>query len=401
MPAIADSEASASGPTPTPTPVYVDRARFQQTVRLAALRVPARSCAAYLSRFSGSLFQRPRMKKIYPNEDPLHPDTRLVLLAHMDELDCNLLEPGLRAYNEEVGGVLQWFDLHLGYEHFPADEVLRSLLPSLLEVPSSFEQAGHIAHLNLREEALPHKSLIAQVLLDKNPTLRSVVNKVGNIDTEYRTFPMELLAGDADMEVTLKESGARFTFNFAQVYWNSRLQMEHSRLILDIQARVTAAGAIKPTPIMGAGSIKPMIVADMMAGVGPFAVPLTMAPKMPQSKKKGKEGKEGNEEKPLKRADIICYANDLNPASYKYLLQNSRNNHCQNLTSYNMCGRDFILKLVDQGVEFHEVIMNLPQSATDFLDVFVGLNVRRRQRDVHFLVGVNVRRRQLTSWTYL
>jgi hypothetical protein len=62
-----------------------------------------------------------------------------------------------------------------------------------------------------------------------------------------------------------------------------------------------------------------MVVADMMAGVGPFAVPLTMAPKMPQSKKKGKEGKEGNqkqgnEEKDekqgqVKGARIICYAN--------------------------------------------------------------------------------------------
>ncbi len=52
------------------------------------------------------------------------------------------------------------------------------LLPPDVEVPSSFESVGHIAHLNLREEQLPHRYVIGQVLLDKNPNIRTVVNKV-------------------------------------------------------------------------------------------------------------------------------------------------------------------------------------------------------------------------------
>lgn len=51
------------------------------------------------------------------------------------------------------------------------------LLPPGLDVPCSFETVGHIAHLNLRDELLPHKLVIGRVLLDKNTRLKTVLNK--------------------------------------------------------------------------------------------------------------------------------------------------------------------------------------------------------------------------------
>jgi len=65
--------------------------------------------------------------------------------------------------------------------------------PLIEEVPSSFEAAGRSAHLNLWEEALPFKYFIGKAILEKNlPMIRLVVNKIGNIENEFPTFPMEI-----------------------------------------------------------------------------------------------------------------------------------------------------------------------------------------------------------------
>lgn len=44
-------------------------------------------------------------------------------------------------------------------------QVLEALLPEGMIIPSAFETVGHIAHLNLRDEHLPYKRLIAKVFI--------------------------------------------------------------------------------------------------------------------------------------------------------------------------------------------------------------------------------------------
>jgi len=56
-----------------------------------------------------------------------------------------------------------------------------------------------------------------QVLLDKNPHIKTVVNKVGNIDNTFRVFAMELLAGEPRTEAEVVQHGARFRLDMAQV----------------------------------------------------------------------------------------------------------------------------------------------------------------------------------------
>lgn len=173
----------------TPT---INKELFSSSIRLVSLRIPAKTCNEYMAAFKDYAYQRPKMRRIcYIDGDA---NNRLFLLSEkIQNLSLDGLPENLKEFNQNHGGTPEEYELAMSYENFATDEVLKRLLPNLVEIPSSFEQAGHIAHLNLRDEALPHKHLIAQVILDKNPSIKTVVNKVGSIETEFRTFPMEVI----------------------------------------------------------------------------------------------------------------------------------------------------------------------------------------------------------------
>ena len=132
----------------------------------------------------------------------------------------------------------------------------------------------------------------------------------------------------------------------------------------------------------------PFLAADLMAGVGPFAVPLALR-------------------------GVPVYANDLNPRSYESLVHNARRNKClqasgmdgtvaqrhdasakrrkldlspppvggkHQLVPCNDDARAFVLRLAAEKRVFHHAIMNLPQTAVDFLDTFIGLYVRHPEQ---------------------
>ena len=117
------------------------------------------------------------------------------------------------------------------------------------------------------------------------------------------------------------------------------------------------------------------MIADMMAGVGPFAVPLAMRLKSMN----------------LPETASSVYANDLNPESHRYLCGNIKVNSCSShIHPYNMDGREFIHELDNKHILYTDVIMNLPQSAIDFLDVFIGLQLRRSSSSSSFLPTIHV-----------
>ena len=312
---------------------------FDSKVEHVSLIVPAKCAAELRKALRDVLLCRPKTKSIYPvDNDPL---SREMVLKYVGSESYTFLDhPVLSQLLEKNDPPIQVssHSLEISYPDWTVEEVLKRILPCD-EVPSSFEIVGHIAHVNLKEEWLPFQNIIGKVILDKNqPRIKTVVNKVGQIETEYRTFGMKVIAGSSEQDwsiVNLKEEGCTFELDFRQVYWNSRLAGEHRRLVHHIRTKSPGC-----------------TVADIMAGVGPFAVPLT-ATKLNPSK-------------------IVVYANDLNPASFKFLEINAKKNKCENLRTYNMDGRAFVYMLQEEGIEFDHAIMNLPASAPEFLDAFRG-----------------------------
>ena len=155
-----------------------------------------------------------------------------------------------------------------------AEEILTATLPSDVgEVPTGYTIVGHIAHMNLRPPHIPYKYHIGSVILSKacSQGITTVVNKLDIIDSTYRNFQMEVIAGEENFNVTQNHLDCEFRFDFSKVYWNTRLETEHRRLV----------DMFRPGEA----------VADVFAGVGPFAVPA------------GKKR-------------VFVLANDLNPDSY-------------------------------------------------------------------------------------
>ena len=200
-----------------------------------------------------------------------------------------------------------------------------------------------------------------------------MINKIEVVGSTnpYRTFPYEVLAGPDDMDVTASFSGCEFKFNFAKVYWNPRLNTEHERLMSKFQEGEA--------------------VCDVMAGVGPFAIPA------------GKKR-------------VFVSANDLNPDSNAGLCYAIQKNKVEQFVSaYCMDGREFIRqatkellrretsvtiprstrlsrrptsrsphskasrRTINAPKSFQHYVMNLPASAVEFLDAFKGTYAGRSQ----------------------
>ncbi|KAL2338301.1 hypothetical protein Fmac_012747 [Flemingia macrophylla] len=285
---------------------HIDESKFDVHFKLWALRIPCQHCTLATRILNGYLLDKPRVKPV--TEDPTCAKNRYLILS--DKVQNQDLSDIPKQKVDELKGLCEVevvpYSLTLGYSYWTAEHVLKQILPTGVEVPSSFEtivnpvESGQIAHLNLHDELLPYKHVIAK----KNyPRIKTIVNKVGTITNEFRVPEFEVLAGEHNMITEVKQYGATFKLDYSLVYWNSRLEHEHKRLVSMFQAGET--------------------ICDMFAGIGPFAIPAAQ---------KG----------------CIVYANDLNPDSIHYLRINAKINKVDDcIYAYNMDARKFISQLME------------------------------------------------------
>lgn len=283
--------------------MILDESKFDVKLNLLAIQIPRELSKSVSRLLNGYMLDRPRIKPI--TEDSVSEQNRLVLLSEIVQ-NPDLSEVPYQK-RDDLRALCNFkvvpYSLTLGYSYWGADHILKQILPSGVEVPSSFETIGHIAHLNITEELLTYKDIIARVIYDKNkPKIKTVVNKVGTITNEFRVPSFEVLAGRDNMVTEVKQYGATFKLDYGLVYWNSRLEHEHIRLVSQFQPGE--------------------VICDMFAGVGPFAIPAAQ---------KG----------------CFVFANDLNPHSIHYLKINANINKVEDyIFSYNMDARAFMRHLM-------------------------------------------------------
>ncbi|KAK5977937.1 tRNA (guanine(37)-N1)-methyltransferase [Trichostrongylus colubriformis] len=322
---------------------------FKTNVTLLALKVDASKISTIQGkvRLEKYLFKNlGRIKNIMNADDSKY---KLLLFDPTTvQEDSAELKSHIESLIKEHTGetTLQWESVNVAvtFQDWDVRKLLKAVLPEDLEF-SSYSQAGHIVHVNLRENLLPYKKIIGQILLEKVSKCRTVVNKIDSIKSEYRNFELDLLAGDDDYVTETLEAGVRYRLDFSKVFWNSRLSHEHERVVKLFDSC--------------------SLVYDACAGVGPFVLPAI---------KKGRT--------------LRALANDLNPESVKWLKENAALNKipCGKLEIHNLDASTFIRGpfAEDLGREIKDaqtsenppsgahVMLNLPGYAVNFLPSFRG-----------------------------
>ncbi|KAL8709268.1 MAG: hypothetical protein Q9220_006011 [cf. Caloplaca sp. 1 TL-2023] len=356
----------------------LDRSFFRKDIKIAAAYVlDTKQISAFQRELSNEILKIDRIPPIRPAPSHIASDngSKCIILKPDIRVDDEVSwSPGLRDLVKAQQVIVTPFQLQLDYKYWTYHDIMTAILPESEqdEIPVGFSVVGHVAHLNLRDQYLPYKALIASVLMDKNPTIRTVINKIDDVGEEnaFRTFRYEVLAGPDDMNVEVREQDCTFRFDYSKVYWNTRLSTEHHRLVSKFHTGEA--------------------ICDVMAGVGPFA--------LPAAKKK-----------------VWVWANDLNPESFKSLIDNAKRNKTTHFVkSFCEDGHSFIQStasnLLNSNREFtihpkvsrssrtagrprspsrtlapetlrepktfSHYILNLPATAITFLHNFIGIYAR-------------------------
>ncbi|CAF3730598.1 unnamed protein product [Rotaria sordida] len=341
--------------------IELDRNQFTQIISVPYINIPVKyiqlkqlkDILLILHSFKNVRDLEPRLKQIL-----LDPD---IIKTKNDIIKCI---PLIEEYIEQSFDFIQ---ITITYENYTIEQIIKAILPDNLikdksvNTGSGYSLIGHIAHFNLRDEALPYKHIIAQVILDKLPNVKTVVNKLHEINSIYRNFEFEILAGNPNTIVRCRECKAIFQFDFAKVYWNPRLSTEHERIV----------EILRPNDI----------VFDIFAGVGPFVVPASML-------------------------GCIVYANDINPECFKWMNINLKKNQPKKSSReyyiFNLDGREFLRTITLPYIENYQkqiiedkekfqylsnskivILMNLPGLALTFLDViseWLSINIEEKEQ---------------------
>jgi tRNA (guanine37-N1)-methyltransferase len=211
----------------------------------------------------------------------------------------------------------------------PSENITQALTgklqPDLLAmVPQAFDIVGDIVITEIPQQLKEHQQLIGEAIMQTHPSVKAVLGKAGDVSGVFRVREYAFIAGEHRTATVHREFGCSYHVDVAKAYFSPRLSHEHKRVAAKVQAGE--------------------VVADLFAGVGPFSV--LIGKKCPEAK---------------------VYGVDLNPDAVELLKLNVRANKVEGNVFPVYADAREIASAQLKGVA-DRVIMNLPETAIDFLD---------------------------------
>jgi len=206
----------------------------------------------------------------------------------------------------------------------------------LKKLKTSFDVVGSIAILEIDKELEKKEKFIAETLIKINPKIKTVLKKEGHHEGVFRTQKMKFLAGDDTRETVHRENGVSIKINVENVYFSVRLSTERKRI----------SELVKPG--------EKILV--MFSGAAPYVCVIA---------------------KNSKASEIVGV--EINPLAHKYALENLKINKIKNARLYLGDVREIVPELKEK---FDRIIMPLPKSAGDFLDI--ALSSSKKGTVIHF-----------------
>ncbi|MFX1389175.1 MAG: class I SAM-dependent methyltransferase family protein [Promethearchaeota archaeon] len=196
----------------------------------------------------------------------------------------------------------------------------------LLLLPRGFQTLGNIIIIKLNPKLRDKQQLIAEKYLELLPSIRSVYINRGKIIGTYRSPEnIEYIAGDNNPVVEHTENEIIYQFDITKIMFSKGNLNERKFL----------------ATLVNEGEI----VVDMFAGIGYFSLPIA---KHSLVKK--------------------IYSIEINPDSYKFLVENIRLNHLEDkIIPINGDCKEEVLKLSDSGIKADRVIMGVFPAPKEYI----------------------------------
>jgi tRNA (guanine37-N1)-methyltransferase len=206
--------------------------------------------------------------------------------------------------------------------------MLKKALSSVLsekesvDLISAFDQIGDIIIVRIPDSLLSKKKIIGETLLNEVKIARSVFYQASDVEGDFRTRNLEILAGENNTETEYKEFGCKFIVDVEKAFFSPRLSTERERI-----ANLIQDGEV---------------VTNMFAGVGMFSI-------MAAKKKK-----------------CTVYSLDINPVASKLCEKNIELNK---LTGKIISINGNASRIIEEQLEnkSDRTLMLLPERSDEFL----------------------------------